>query len=57
MKGIVLSLSTYRALVAQIADVHGPQRFGAPTGRFPAPAAVGVVPWSPRSIPARLWRP
>jgi len=48
----------YRALVAQIADVH--RALGAAAPR-PAGAqragAVGVVPWNPHSIAARLWRP
>lgn len=49
--------TTYRGLVAQIADVHGALRASAPrpAGAQRA-AAVGVIPWSPRSIAARLRR-
>jgi hypothetical protein len=48
----------YRELVAQIADVHGALSASAPRpGGAQRAAAVGVVPWNPRSIAARLWRP
>jgi hypothetical protein len=49
--------TTYRGLVAQIAAVHGALSVSAPRpGGAQCAAAVGVVPWSPRSIAARLRR-
>jgi hypothetical protein len=49
--------TTYRGLVAQIADVHGALSASATrSGGARRAAATSVVPWSPRSIAARLWR-
>jgi hypothetical protein len=48
----------YGGLVAQIADAHRALGASAPRpGGAQRAGVVGVVPWNPGSIAARLWRP